>query len=124
MPAFVTSYEPISAKLLMLPEPVWQNSAMDLSTFAMDFSTSMLAVVGGPAGAELTSSFVAFSFFQASLLPYMAFVCFIGWVGRRTPSSIFLRLQFIPLFVLSCCFTGIVIKSARQRVKLAAGGEA
>lgn len=105
MAAFVTT-TPISAKLLMLPEAV---SAMDSTIVA----TSTLAVVG-PAGTEL--AFVAFSFFQAALLPYMAFACFIGWVGSFTPTSV-RYLQFIPLFVLSCGFTGFSIKSAQQRVE-------
>ena len=104
MAAFVTT-TPISAKLLMLPEAV---SAMDSTIVAFT-----LAVVG-PVGTEL--AFVAFSFFQAALLPYMAFACFIGWVGSFTPTSV-RYLQFIPLFVLSCGFTGFSIKSAQQRVE-------
>jgi hypothetical protein len=102
MGAFVTT-TPISAKLLLPPEE---------AVFAMDSATSALAVVG-PAGTELV---VAFSFFQAALLPYMAFACFIGWVGSFTPTSV-RYLQFIPLFVLSCGLTGFGIKSAQQRVE-------
>ena len=64
MAAFVTT-TPISAKLLMLPEAV----------SAMDSAVTALAVVG-QAGTE--PAFVAVSFFQAVLLPYMAFASFIG----------------------------------------------
>lgn len=64
MAAFVST-TPISAKLLMLPEAV----------SAMDSAVTALAVVG-QAGTE--PAFVAFSFFQAVLLPYMTFASFIG----------------------------------------------
>jgi len=50
-------------------------------------------------------------FFQASLLPYLAFLYFLGYAPNRTPKVAQFGFQFLLLFVLSTVFTGIVTKS-------------
>ena len=54
---------------------------------------------------------LAGTFFQASLLPYVAFLYFLGYEGNKTPRQAFFGFQFLLLFVLSTVFTGIVTKS-------------
>ena len=48
---------------------------------------------------------------QASLLPYILFLYFLGYEGNRTPKMAQFGFQFLLLFVLSTVFTGIVTKS-------------
>ena len=54
---------------------------------------------------------LAGTFFQASLLPYVVFLYFIGYEGNGTPRQAYFGFQFLLLFVLSTVFTGIVTKS-------------
>jgi hypothetical protein len=54
---------------------------------------------------------LAGTFFQASLLPYVIFLYFIGYEGNGTPRQAYFGFQFLLLFVLSTVFTGIVTKS-------------
>eukprot|EP00815_Leptocylindrus_aporus_P012136 CAMPEP_0116066936 /NCGR_PEP_ID=MMETSP0322-20121206/10701_1 /TAXON_ID=163516 /ORGANISM="Leptocylindrus danicus var. apora, Strain B651" /LENGTH=142 /DNA_ID=CAMNT_0003553629 /DNA_START=228 /DNA_END=652 /DNA_ORIENTATION=+ len=49
-------------------------------------------------------------FFQASLLPYLAFLYFLGFRGNRTPALGNFGWQFLLLFVLSTIPSGIVSK--------------
>eukprot|EP00566_Odontella_aurita_P005565 CAMPEP_0113539248 /NCGR_PEP_ID=MMETSP0015_2-20120614/7813_1 /TAXON_ID=2838 /ORGANISM="Odontella" /LENGTH=573 /DNA_ID=CAMNT_0000438907 /DNA_START=53 /DNA_END=1774 /DNA_ORIENTATION=- /assembly_acc=CAM_ASM_000160 len=50
-------------------------------------------------------------FFQASLLPYLAFLYFLSFRGNRTPSLGNFGWQFLLLFVLSTIPGGIISKS-------------
>ena len=68
----------------------------------------------------VTSTLVSFAdqgnnlagiFFQASLLPYVLFLYFLGYEGNRTPKLAMFGHQFLLLFVISTVFTGIVTKS-------------
>lgn len=49
-------------------------------------------------------------FFQASLLPYLAFIYFIGFRGNRTPELASFAWSFLLLFVLSTIPGGIISK--------------
>ena len=50
-------------------------------------------------------------FFQASLLPYLAFLYFLGFRGNRIPALGNFGWQFLLLFVLSTIPGGIISKS-------------
>merc|ERR1719217_473546 len=50
-------------------------------------------------------------FFQASLLPYVGFLYFLGYEGNRCPKAAQFGAQFLLLFVISTVVTGIVTKS-------------
>jgi hypothetical protein len=54
---------------------------------------------------------LAGTFFQASLLPYIGFLYFLGYAPNNTPKQALFGFQFLLLFVLSTVFTGIVTKS-------------
>ncbi len=54
---------------------------------------------------------LAGTFFQASLLPYVGFLYFLGYAPNNTPKQALFGFQFLLLFVLSTVFTGIVTKS-------------
>lgn len=54
---------------------------------------------------------LAGTFFQASLLPYVGFLYFLGYERNNTPKQALFGFQFLLLFVLSTVFTGIVTKS-------------
>lgn len=54
---------------------------------------------------------LAGTFFQASLLPYVGFLYFIGYEGNNTPKQAYFGFQFLLLFVASTVFTGIVTKT-------------
>lgn len=54
---------------------------------------------------------LAGTFFQASLLPYVGFLYFLGYKPNNTPKVAYFGFQFLLLFVLSTVFTGIVTKS-------------
>jgi len=54
---------------------------------------------------------LAGTFFQASLLPYVAFLYFLGYEKNNCPRQAYFGFQFLLLFVLSTVFTGIVTKS-------------
>ena len=49
-------------------------------------------------------------FFQASLLPYLGFLYFLGYEGNRCPKTAQFGSQFLLLFVISTVVTGIVTK--------------
>ena len=49
-------------------------------------------------------------FFQASLLPYLAFLYFLSFRGNRTPALGNFGWQFLLLFVLSTIPSGIITK--------------
>ena len=77
-------------------------------------------VLDAATNVELTTATMAFAdqagnlagtFFQASLLPYIVFLYFIGYEGNGTPRQAYFGFQFLLLFVLSTVFTGIVTKS-------------
>jgi len=67
-------------------------------------------------GSQLMLSFadqgqnLAGIFFQASLLPYIIFLYFIGFRGNRTPNLGNFGFQFLLLFVLSTIPSGIISK--------------
>ena len=50
-------------------------------------------------------------FFQASLLPYLGFLYFLGYHANRTPKQAQFGFTFLLLFVISTVATGIVSKS-------------
>jgi len=54
---------------------------------------------------------LAGTFFQASLLPYIGFLYFLGYEPNKTPRQALFGFQFLLLFVASTVFTGIVTKS-------------
>jgi len=54
---------------------------------------------------------LAGTFFQASLLPYVVFLYFLGYEKNNCPRVAYFGFQFLLLFVLSTVFTGIVTKS-------------
>ena len=49
-------------------------------------------------------------FFQVSLLPYLAFLYFLGYDKNRVPKASLFGAQFLLLFVISTVITGIVTK--------------
>lgn len=68
---------------------------------------------------DSTSSLISFTdqgqnlagvFFQASLLPYLAFLYFLGYKGNRTPALGNFGWQFLLIFVLSTIPSGIITK--------------
>lgn len=72
------------------------------------------------AGADVPSALLAFSdqgqnlagiFFQASLLPYLAFLVLLGDKRNGTPPLVLFGFQFLLLFVLATIPTGIISKS-------------
>ena len=48
------------------------------------------------------------TFFQASLLPYIGFLFFLGYAPNNTPKQALFGFQFLLLFVLSTVFNGVV----------------
>ena len=50
-------------------------------------------------------------FFQASLLPYLTFLYFLGFRGNRTPNLGNFGFQYLLLFVLGTIPSGIITKS-------------
>jgi hypothetical protein len=83
-----------------------------LLTEALDMTAAANAV-------DSASTLVAFAdqsgklagtFFQASLLPYLAFLYFLSYEKNQTPKVALFGHQFLLLFVLSTVFTGIVTK--------------
>ncbi|KAL7533158.1 hypothetical protein ACHAWF_004366 [Thalassiosira exigua] len=81
--------------------------------------SSSAATLSSPA--LLPSSLLSFSdqgqnlagtFFQASLLPYLAFLYFLSFRGNRTPSLGNFGWQYLLLFVLGTIPSGIVTKGA------------
>ena len=85
----------------------------------IDGVTSTLSSVSASAYASSTNllSFadqgqnLAGIFFQASLLPYLAFLYFLGFRGNRIPALGNFGWQFLLLFVLSTIPGGIISKS-------------
>ena len=84
---------------------------IDPTQIATD-ATNFLSTLG-------TNNFLSFSdqgqnlagiFFQASLLPYLAFLYFLQFRGNRTPELGNFGFQFLLLFVLSTIPSGIVTK--------------
>ncbi|KAG8465757.1 hypothetical protein KFE25_005327 [Diacronema lutheri] len=76
---------------------------------------------GGALGAAAPSLALAFAdqgqnlagiFFQASLLPYLAFLLFLADSRNGTPPRVLFGFQFLLLFVLATIPTGIIAKSA------------
>lgn len=81
--------------------------------------TEALDVTAASSAVETVSTLVAFAdqsgklagtFFQASLVPYLAFLYFLGYEKNQTPKVALFGHQFLLLFVLSTVFTGIVTK--------------
>ena len=84
------------------------------SSSATTFATSALS--SSPDTTSLLLSFsdqggnLAGTFFQASLLPYLAFLYFLGFRGNRTPDLGNFGWQYLLLFVLGTIPSGIVTK--------------
>lgn len=104
---------------------------------AIDTTSSVLAGAGGDAGGIIdgvtstlssvsasayasSTNLLSFAdqgqnlagiFFQASLLPYLAFLYFLGFRGNRIPALGNFGWQFLLLFVLSTIPGGIISKS-------------
>lgn len=74
------------------------------SLATVDSATSVLAFAD-------QGSNLAGKFFQASLLPYIGFLYFLGHEKNKTPKVAYFGHQFLLLFVLSTVATGIVSKS-------------
>ena len=92
------------------------SAILESGTTLMD---SMGAVSSSFLG-EMNSNLLAFSdqgqnlagiFFQASLLPYVIFLYFLGFRGNRVPTLSIFGFQFLLLFVLSTIPSGIITKS-------------
>lgn len=89
------------------------NMIVDPAQIAND-ATNFLSTLG-------TDNFLSFSdqgqnlagiFFQASLLPYLAFLYFLSFRGNRTPELGNFGFQFLLLFVLGTIPSGIVTRGA------------
>lgn len=91
----------------------------------VDVTNGVTNVLSGGAAAasgafESSASLLSFAdqgqnlagiFFQASLLPYLGFLYFLGYKGNRTPALGNFGWQFLLLFVLSTIPGGIISKS-------------
>lgn len=85
-------------------------SVMESASTLMDSASSMFS----------SSNFMSFTdqgnnlagiFFQASLLPYLAFLYFLSFRANRIPDQANFGFQFILIFVLSTIPSGIITKS-------------
>ena len=97
-----------------------QNMVLDPSI--MDSASTLLTNLPAAASSVLPdfgSELLAFSdqgqnlagiFFQASLLPYLIFLYFLGFKGNRTPALGNYGFQFLLLFVISTIPSGIISK--------------
>ena len=86
----------------------------------IDGVTSTLSSVSAAASYASSANLLSFAdqgqnlagiFFQASLLPYLAFLYFLGFRGNRIPALGNFGWQFLLLFVLSTIPGGIISKS-------------
>ena len=86
----------------------------------IDGVTSTLSSVSAAASYASSTNLLSFAdqgqnlagiFFQASLLPYLAFLYFLGFRGNRIPALGNFGWQFLLLFVLSTIPGGIISKS-------------
>lgn len=102
----------VATNLVIDPSTVIDTTATVLNT-----GTEVLSSV---AASESSSSLLSFAdqgqnlagiFFQASLLPYLAFLYFLSFRGNRTPTLGNFGWQFLLLFVLSTIPGGIITKS-------------
>lgn len=100
----------VATNLVVDPSTVIDTTATVLSTAADATATA----------ASSSSNLLSFSdqgqnlagiFFQASLLPYLAFLYFLSFRGNRIPALGNFGWQFLLLFVLSTIPGGIITKS-------------
>ena len=84
---------------MLLPEALDTAAASS----AVDSATSLVAFAD-------QAGKLAGTFFQASLLPYLAFLYFLSYEKNQTPKLALFGHQFLLLFVLSTVFTGVVTK--------------
>jgi hypothetical protein len=107
-PAFVPQ---LSTALSMMPMD------MDVANFMETATTAASTLPFTDVGSQLTLAFadqgqnLAGIFFQASLLPYIAFLYFIGFRGNRTPALGNFGFQFLLLFVFMTIPSGIISKA-------------
>lgn len=81
-------------------------TATDATTTASVLSSSDLLLSFSDQGQNLAGTF-----FQASLLPYLCFLYFLGFRGNRTPNLGNFGWQYLLLFVLGTIPSGIVTRS-------------
>ena len=96
-----------SASTLLSNVPDISNSissiSSEISSVLPDFGSETIAF--SDQGQNLAGIF-----FQASLLPYLIFLYFLGYKGNRTPALGNFGFQFLLLFVLSTIPSGIISK--------------
>lgn len=104
-----------AAPLLQLARPVIARAALAQPCMALSPE-----ILGASGALEQIGSALAFAdqgqnlagiFFQASLLPYLGFLYFLGYEANRTPKVSQFGFTFLLLFVISTVVTGIVSKS-------------
>ena len=120
----------VSSSLAFAPMSLVKQSASRVSRMMMDpsvidvtavetVSSALQQSMATPVMENMSSNTVAFSdqgqnlagiFFQASLLPYLAFLYFLSFRGNRINPVGNFGFQFILLFVISTIPAGIVSK--------------
>ena len=104
-------------KMMMIPAELV--SDMNVPTTLLSSAADSITTAATTAAAT-SSNLLSFSdqgqnlagiFFQASLLPYLAFLYFLSFRGNRTPNLGNFGWQYLLLFVLGTIPSGIITKS-------------
>ena len=107
-----------SNKMMMIPAELV--SDMNVPTTLLSSAADSITTAAATAATTSTSNLLSFSdqgqnlagiFFQASLLPYLAFLYFLSFRGNRTPNLGNFGWQYLLLFVLGTIPSGIITKS-------------
>ena len=95
-------------------------SDMNVPTTLLSSAADSITTAATATAAATSSNLLSFSdqgqnlagiFFQASLLPYLAFLYFLSFRGNRTPNLGNFGWQYLLLFVLGTIPSGIITKS-------------
>eukprot|EP00549_Striatella_unipunctata_P000975 CAMPEP_0118680340 /NCGR_PEP_ID=MMETSP0800-20121206/4308_1 /TAXON_ID=210618 ORGANISM="Striatella unipunctata, Strain CCMP2910" /NCGR_SAMPLE_ID=MMETSP0800 /ASSEMBLY_ACC=CAM_ASM_000638 /LENGTH=536 /DNA_ID=CAMNT_0006576473 /DNA_START=70 /DNA_END=1680 /DNA_ORIENTATION=+ len=97
-----------TSQISMHPEPLLSSTStfMVMDSFLSTTSSSTTLLSFSDQGQNLAGIF-----FQASLLPYLVFLYFLGFRGNRVPNLGYFGFQFLLVFVLGTIPSGIVTKT-------------